>query len=137
MEELKFETISLISNIPMKNQSTQNVINFFIVKIETNLYPKKIYDIAEINQLCIKAGSQRRSKMKQCYCCQIFGYSLLACHLSPKYVRCGESYLAANCANKTKGPKCAFFSSPHISNYRVCPKHSAIKKTSTTNSMYL
>ncbi|KAG8239786.1 hypothetical protein J437_LFUL019428 [Ladona fulva] len=105
------------------------LLPLFIVELHESIPQIEFLSIKYICGLKILIEKHRPPKgPPQCHRCQLFGHTDKACHMPPRYVKCGENHLTASCTKKAgEAAVCANCKGNHPASYRGCPSYEKLK----------
>lgn len=85
-----------------------------------------LYQVEHLNNFKLDVTEYNQTSIAQCYNCQQFGHSSLACHLQANCLKCGAKHATKTCTKDTSSPaKCVNCGDAHPANYRGCTKYQA------------
>lgn len=130
-EELGYEDVK-ITPFVLGTKKNPKLTPMYIVLVKRTSTVMNIFDITYLHGTEVRIEKFKGSSgPTQCFNCQGFFHSSIACNLAPRCVVCGEGHRTGSdqcCVTEDKDRKCANCGGNHAANYRKCPKWPILKK---------
>lgn len=118
--------------IPVFHPVSKTPLPLFFLDLKPSTNNDNIYKLNRLYGAVIKVEPPKpKRNIIQCLRCQDYGHSKNYCHKAPRCVKCEGIHATSQCTkDKHAPPICVNCKGQHTANYRGCPVHLSLQKSS-------